>query len=138
MSTQTTVVLYVKTDMKKLGKSLGDKAEAKRIAKGKKPIGLFNELAERDIDVFKWNSSEVQNGYVRIAIDDECLPEVLEVFEDYFGNLTNGNKILVETNGQTMYVTGKDENGNDMVLGCSIRRNHESTLFNHLPDTFRM
>ena len=115
---QTTIVLYVKTAMKKLGKSLGDKVEAKRIAKGKEPIGLCNELAERGIDVFKWNSSEVQNGYVRIAVDDECLEDVIEVIEDYYGELENGRKVLIEYNGQTRYVTGQDDNGNDEVLGC--------------------
>lgn len=125
---QTTVILKINTDIKKASEACVSKIDtktvvlsAKSVAERRVPIEKFaDSTATRDIDVFPWNSSEISNGYIRVPIENDYLPMFIKMFEKEHPDM---DLVLVEADGQTRFVTGKelDEKGKvigDTVLGC--------------------
>jgi len=108
---QTTIIIKIKTDIRSVAslclQILGEGADP---------------TAERDIDVFKRNNSEISNGYVRIAVEDYLIPKLEYAISVVGSENEHMQIVLIEKHGQTRFVTGNstDENGNtyDIVLGC--------------------
>lgn len=104
---QITIILQIKTDLPTVAalclNMLGEGADP---------------TATRTIDFFKRNSSELQDGYIRVAVEDYLIPPLEQMFVAVGGETPDVKLITVEHGGQTRFVTGVDIDGNEQVLGC--------------------